>query len=218
MSWFREWVKTYCTATGADDRTAQALLADERIVVDHWGACLEELGEIGTRLVASGRVPNFAAEHIRAIGKELIVLRNERDRVDRPAPGNFDDTCSACGGVGLAIIPVRSCVWNGRLVLHREHKRVVFGGVLCDRPGCRAGRHAQDLEQRRDKGKKSALARLSQCERELGGIDLPELTREYEREKSRRCRMADGSSDTVRTLEFRGMYPRIAERIGRPVE
>lgn len=210
MIWFNDWIEMYCRSTGAPPNVKDMLLTNESIIVEHWGSTPEELNEITTRLIASGRVPTFANEHISTLGRELMALRGEREKTNQPTPGDFDDSCSACGGTGLAIVPVRACIWNGKLIVHRALKRVVFGAVICDRPMCNAGQRTRDHEQRRNKNGKAGLARLSQCERDMGGIDLPSMTRDYERDKAQRARISDGSSATQRWKEFKKMYPRVA--------
>lgn len=209
MNWFLDWVDVYCTATGADQRAAEALRANASVVVEHWRATIEELGEVATRLVASGRTPKFANEHLDALGRELVALRKERATAERPTPGDFDSECAACGGSGFAVVPVRACVWQGRLVLHKMHKRVVTCAVLCDRTGCTAGERARDCEHRR-RDDKPRRPTLSQCEH-AAGVDLAGMTRLFEREVAKRAR--DGGSESERFAAFAGAYPRIAAAV-----
>lgn len=98
MSWFQDWVDTYCTSTGAGQWTKNALLADESIVLGTWEATPEELGEVATRLIARAQVPDKTSEHIKALGLGLIALRDERKAArnaqQRAVNPNCD--CPAC--------------------------------------------------------------------------------------------------------------------------
>lgn len=188
--WFKGWVKLHVQATGADAATARALLANRAIILDPpWSATQAELGEITARLVRERRVPKFANEHTDAIGNELRGVRSEARPATLPPPGDFAPDCPACGGSGLATIPIRACVMGGRIVLNPKTQRVDTGAVLCDRPGCLPGQRAVDDEGRRPLDeRKPRRPKLSQCERAVGGIDLPQLLREYEHETARRAR------------------------------
>lgn len=189
--WYPGWVKAHCTATGGDARTRDALLSPlvRDVLLDSGRTTPGELGEVTVRLLARHETPQFPAQHADAIGNELVRLREERRAVVVPPPGDFAPDCPACGGSGLAVIPVRACVLRGTLILHPEHKRVVTVAVLCDRPGCLPGQRAVDDEGRRPLDeRKPRRVKLSQCERAAGGVDLPQLLREYEHETARRAR------------------------------
>jgi hypothetical protein len=192
--WFSGWVKLHVQATGADAVTVRVLLANRLLILDPpWSATQAELGECTARLVRECRTPKFPNEHTDAVGKELARLREERRQAllgpPLAAPGDFAPDCPACGGSGLATIPVRACVWDGRLVLHPTLRRVLTGAVLCDRPGCAAGERAQAAEGlRKLDDRLPRRPRLSQCERAVGGIDLPELLREEERRRAEEAR------------------------------
>jgi hypothetical protein len=103
MSWFPGWVEIYRTATGADQRTVAALLADEAIVLGTWKATPEELGEVTTRLIARCQVPSFAPDHIKALGRGLLALREERAAARKVEQQRVADCgCAACNG-GVAV-------------------------------------------------------------------------------------------------------------------
>lgn len=190
MSWFPEWVDIYCQATAADDRTAAALKANESVFVGEWAATLEELGECASRLVRDRRVPKFANEHSDALGNELHHLRVERTTDTRPDSATEDfEECDACGGSGLVVVPVRACVWQRRLVLHKQFKRVITGAVLCDRSGCNAGKRSRDAEPR-IRGDKPHRPTLTQAER-VCGCDLVAMMQDYDREMGRRARQVE---------------------------
>lgn len=190
--WFDEWVETYIQTTGADARTREALLTARAVITGPvWHATLGELGECVVRLISGMRVPKFPNEHTDAIGLELMRLREERSKKNRAAPaGDFPDDCQACGGSGLAVIPIKACVWERRIVL--VSGRVITGAVLCDRPGCKAGMIAREKEQARSDNRPNRPT-LSQAEKHHG-CDLVQLLRDYEREQARRAR---GGGDSV---------------------
>jgi hypothetical protein len=198
--WFAGWVKLHCVSTAAGPDAARALLANRDNFVDLWRATPGELGEVTFRLRGSFRTPKFASDHADAVGLELVRLREERALAGRVAPnGDFAPSCEACGGSGLATIPVRACVWEGRLVLHREYGKVLTGAVLCDRPGCLAGQAAREKESAA-KGRPPRPT-LSACCRQAG-CDLVALLRGHERDLARRAREsgASGAEDWGRTL------------------
>jgi hypothetical protein len=194
--WYTEWVRDHCTATGADASAARALLSEfvRGVLLDSGRTTPGELGEVTVRLLARRETPKFANEHSDAVGRELVRLREER-RIALLGPpvaaaGDFAPDCPACGGSGLAVIPVRACVWDGRLVLHPDLKRVVTGAVICDRPGCPAGERVWQAEGLRKLDERSPRRpKLSQCERAVGGIDLPALVRDHERERAAAARV-----------------------------
>ncbi len=196
--WFDGWVELHCEATAAGVDAARALLANRSLILGAaWHANQSELGEVTARLVAGCRVPKFANEHTDAIGKELVRLREERSHDNRAAPaGDFAADCPACGGSGLAVIPVRSCVWDRRLVL--QHGRIITGAVLCDRPGCEAGRITREKETALADGRRRPT--LSACER-LMGCDLVALLREYERDMAAKARRGLGDTGTFPALQ-----------------
>lgn len=212
--WFPEWVQNHCTATGADAKAHAALLANREAFVDRWHATPIELGEVTVRLVERGRVPKFANEHSDAVGRELNELRVERAACAVDRPGDFAPDCPACGGSGIATVPHPLCVlrtgsadWKVRP--HPEQRKVVVVGVLCDRPGCEAGRVARGKESQGG-GKGGADERprrplLSQAERHHG-CDLVALLRDHERDSARLAR--DGKARDVDGM------PNLAASIG----
>jgi hypothetical protein len=183
--WFAGWVKLHCVATGADAAAARTLLANRDLMTGHWRATAAELGEVTTRLVAGMRVPKFANEHTDAVGGELHHLRQERASLARPAPpGDFPPACRACGGSGLATVPLvdprrpsRSFVEGRRLVLAMGYKAVPTMAAVCDEPGCVAGP--------RVKGR--GMYVLSWLNAHYG-CDLVGLLREHERGQARAAR------------------------------
>lgn len=196
--WYPDWVRLHCVATAADASAAKALLSEpvRFVLLAHGGATAEELGEVTVRLVASG-VPKFANEHSDAVGRELNELRVERARGNvSHAPGDDPPDCPACGGTGFAVVPVRKCVWQGRLVLHPDSRRVVTGAVLCDRPGCEAGRVARQKELALPAERRRAT--LDRAER-AAGCDLVALLRAWEREQARLAR-GDGPGEFAADL------------------
>ena len=195
--WFGWWVSVYVKATGAGADVAALLVENEGVILSRWHATREELDECADRLIAGGRVPRWPNEHTNALHAELVRLREERASEGRAAPpGDFPPDCDACGGSGLATVPVRACVWQGRLILHPELKRVLTGAVLCDRHGCEAGRVARERESAR-KDNKPRRPTLARAER-AAGCDLVRLLRDHERQEAERSR---------RELRDRGEQP-----------
>jgi len=192
--WFDVWAEQHCEATAAGAEAYRAIVANREIITGPaWATDRAELEEVTLRLVREMRVPKFANEHTDAIGLELIRLREERKLAALGPPvapaGDFAPDCPACGGSGLAVIPLRVCVWDGRLVLHPALKRVVTGAVICDRDGCPAGDRVLASEGLRKLDDRTPRRpRLSQCEREVGGVDLPRLLRDYEHAEAETAR------------------------------
>jgi hypothetical protein len=205
--WFDEWVILYCEATAAGGEVAAALLANRAVILDPpWSATQAELGEITARLVRECRVPKFPNEHTDAIGNELRAVRDERRHAAIPpvghAPGDFAPDCPACGGSGLAVVPLRACVLDGRVVLNPRTGRVDTGAVLCDRPGCLAGERVQaDEGLRKLDDRRPRRPRLSQCERAVGGRDLPAMLREYERAAAVAARKGEPAGPLLPNIE-----------------
>ena len=154
-AWYAEWAGLHCDATGADAAAARSLLSDPvyAVLVVQGGATPEELGQVTVRLLARHDTPRFASEHADAVGAELVRLREERRLSLLPGPvapaGDFAPDCDDCGGSGLVVVPVRACVFERRLVLHPELRRILTGAVLCDRPGCVAGEAVRERERHR---------------------------------------------------------------------
>ena len=208
-AWYPEWVSRHCDATGADAAAARALLSEPvyEVLVSNGRATPGELGEVTVRLLARHGTPKFANEHADAVGLELVRLREDRRRAALPppaaAPGDAPPDCPACGGSGLATVPLPACVRVERaggadvafIVPHPEYRRVLTGAVLCDRPGCAAGEVVVARERHRA-DKKPRRPTLTQAERAAGGADLPALLREYERRQAARCR-ASGPPDSA---------------------
>ena len=188
--WYAGWVRNHVTATGADAAAARALLSDvvRTVLVTNGKATPGELGEVTVRLIARRDTPKFANEHSDAVGAELVRLRAERRLAAAGPPvatnGDFAPDCPACGGSGLAVVPVRACVWERRLVLHPQLKRIVTGAVLCDR--CPAGEAAITKERHRT-DKKDRRPTLTQVARVLG-CDPVALLRAFEREQAEYAR------------------------------
>lgn len=204
--WYVEWAELHCQATGADNAALRALLSEpvRAVLVAQGGATAEELGSVTVRLLARHDTPKFANEHADAVGAELVRLREERRVALLPGPvapaGDFAPDCDACGGSGMAVVPVRACVFERRLVLHPELKMVVTGAVLCDRPGCEAGEAARQRERHRtdNKPRRPALSRVSGAL----GCDPVALLRGYEREEAGRARRSGprGADDWTRLV------------------
>lgn len=182
------WVAQHVEACGADERAAAALLSDAvREVLCHGGRTTQaELVECTARLIRSRATPKFANEHGDAVGLELVRLREERRAAALPppvaAPGDFAPDCPACGGTGLATVPLvdprrpeRDFVAGRRLVLAMGYRTVLAMCCLCDEPGCEAGRLARSRDARR-------MYTLSWLNSHYG-CDLVRLLREYERER-----------------------------------
>lgn len=204
--WYVEWAELHCQATGADNAALRALLSEpvRAVLVTQGSATPEELGQVTVRLLARHDTPRFANEHSDAVGAELVRLREERRAALLPGPvapaGDFAPDCDACGGSGLVSVPVRACVWQGRLVLHPDVRMVVTGAVLCDRPGCVAGAAARERERHRtdNKPRRPTLAQVSR----VLGCDPVALLRGYEREQAGRARRSGprGSDDWTRLV------------------
>ena len=204
--WYVEWAELHCQATGADNAALRALLSEpvRAVLVAQGGATAEELGAVTVRLLARHDTPRFASEHGDAVGAELVRLREDRRLALLPGPvapaGDFAPDCDDCGGSGLVVVPVRACVFERRLVLHPELRRILTGAVLCDRPGCVAGEAVRERERHR-LDKKPRRPTLAQVSRVLG-CDPVALLRGYEREQAERARRSGprGSDDWTRLV------------------
>jgi hypothetical protein len=213
QSEFDSWCAYHVRATGADDKTLETLITDQSIIAgEAWGATAEELTAVTNGLIARCKVPRFPNEHISAVGIELMRLRDERNARDRQQRQQSDpEECAACDGTGFATIPTRACVWNGEIQCLIGTSRVSTGAVLCDRPGCAAGRRTRDSESRRTDDRPRQMI-LSKAESIAGVRDLPGLLREYERNRAAAIR--GKQTDAERVAEFAKTYPELAKRSG----
>ena len=195
MDWFIAWAEEHCEATGGGAETMRVLLANRHIITGPpWSATRDELAEVSARLVRECRVPRWPNEHTDAIGRELRLLRAAA------AVSEVAADCPACGGSGYAIVPVAACVWEGQVILHPTHKRLITGAVLCDRPGCEAGERAIAAERAR-LDKKPHRPRLSLVERTVAGRDLPAMLRVIEHAAAVDARRRLGAGPLYPTLE-----------------
>lgn len=121
-------------------------------------------------------------------------------------PPNRD--CRACGNTGIATVPTLACIWRGTVMFLPGTTRISTGAVICDRMGCAAGRKILDSPEIEGKPRQR---RLSDMERLAGGVDLPQLLREYDQYKAREVR---GNIDEAERLAaFKREYPRMWEVI-----
>lgn len=206
--WFDWWVSVYVKETGSPAEVADLLVENQEVILGHWRATRAELDECADRLIRDGRVPRWLNEHTNALHRELKALREEAARVARAAAPVPAD-CPACGGSGLAVVPLRACVWEGRLVLHPDFRRVVTGAVVCDRPGCVAGERQQLAERCRktDRPRPTLSAQERLCR-----ADLVRLLAGFDRDRARRAR-GSGSGDNALSQEF-GNLLRIVQEGG----
>jgi hypothetical protein len=113
-------------------------------------------------------------------------------------------TCRACGDTGMAIVPTMKCIWNKTVVFIPGTTSISTGAVICDRAGCTAGRKILDSPEIDGKPRQR---RLGDAERLAGGVNLPELLREYEQFKAREAR--GNQDEATRHTEFAAAYPRL---------
>lgn len=217
---FIEWVEFHVRATAADDRTLDALLANEEVVCgDAWKTTLKELKLATQSLVAHNKTPTFANEHLKAIGLELIELRNDRRREQSQRP--VEANCSTCGGLGIVAVPHPRCVYNGRLVTYMrdevDYGYVATVGVICE--ACPAGKAEWDREERRvselsesEKRRRGRTPTLSAYHRIVHGADGVALLREHNAYLARQARGRQSEAD--RTAAFAAQFPGIARRAG----
>lgn len=216
INWFSEWVGLYVQATGSNERVRAALLACRHTFLVDWSATPAELGEVTSRLISGGRVPEFAPAVTNALGAELRALRAERaEEAAPPDPPPGPAQCRWCGDTGWVAVPHPRCVeapahGPPRLVAYRHrgarYRDVLEVSVLCDLPFCDAGRRTRDAEGR----VKSPRPTLS---RYLGGFagqfDPVELLALHNRARAGRARRSDDRSADA----FRGLMKRILARV-----
>lgn len=176
-------------------------------------ATLRELDEVATRLVASGRVPKWPDEHLRAIVAELDALRAEDAAKRRPVRDQSE--CVLCGGTGLVIVPHPCCVWRGQIRPYysprtkTRYRSVIPVSVLCC---CPAGDRAKQANRKyAEERNRSALMTIDSYTRRIGGHDGIALMREWESRQARLARAAQPPDRSEQDL-FRRIIANIQAR------
>lgn len=219
---FLAWVEFHMKATAANEQTLDALLTNEEIICgDAWRTSLKELKLATQSLIAHNRAPTFANEHLKAVGTEILFLR-ETLRRDKPKPDAV--ACDLCGGHGLIPVPHPRCISAGRLVTYMrdevDYGYVATCFVICE--ACPAGRAEWEVEERRvseaseaEKRKRPRMMTLSRYS-QVVNADGVQLLREHDAYTARQAR--GKVSEEQRVREFAAAYQGLAKRAGLTVE
>lgn len=199
LDWYTSWVLEHAKATAAGPDAVDAMLAAEE-VVRFWSATADELQECTRRLIRTFRTPKFPNEHIDAVGRELVLLRQERTRAEfsTPAPSGGYYQCPNDCTDGQLIVPHPRCVLQGRIVPYSitlpngmvsRYGYVARIVVLCDM--CPRGEAEIMAQARRSQlatgpdqdYRKKTLMSLATYTARIDHCDGLALLREYERPK-----------------------------------
>jgi hypothetical protein len=215
---FAAWVKHHVTATGADDRTAAALIENREIIANEWNTTLAELKLATHNLVASCRTPKFPNEHTDAIGLEIEAIRTPSMRREEPTAPR---TCGVCQGSGMVVVLHPNCIYAGRVVNYQRfgvnYGYVATFAVICDI--CDFGKGLCRNEESRASSLSNAELQAQPRMMTLGkyydltkGLDGYMMLRDYEREQA--IRASAGRTEEQRRRDFARMYPGLAKRAG----
>lgn len=209
--WFKGWIRAHCKATAAGVEVAESLFSNAEIITgETWSATEDELHACTSRLVSRMETPRFPNEHMDAVGRELVSLRQERSRPSLPPMPADAPECPLCSNMGQVVVIHPGCVWRGRVVKHRDSGRVLTCAVYCDQ--CAIGRRLITMNRTKDQNQWGLT--LDSYFKRIGGLDGVGLLKEYEGELAWIGR--GKVNDEQRRREFAVMYPRIAAMVSDP--
>jgi hypothetical protein len=200
-----------CTVLGGGERFRETLEANADIFVSEWRATAGELGEVITRLVCEGRVPQWPNELTNAIFRELQEVRH-RSRIVASKQLDVRD-CNLCYGTGYVVVAHPLCVFRGKVVGYYRPpasntqgfrtRQIYSVAVLCDE--CDAGRRIIDHERERccDPVALAKLPRqqtLANYMRQVEPHDGVAIWRSYERSLGEEARRESPRSSEMNEL------------------